>query len=112
MPENKKMTIDNMNKLLENLSDKTNRNAQFKTVIALNLNRKQHLFTGIAKGEITLEKTGNQGFGYDPSFQSGRFNPYFCRTFNGRKSGNEPSGKSNKIAYKFFKFIVYKVIFY
>ena len=60
---------DNMNKLLKSLANTKNRNAQFKTVIALNLNGKQQLFTGIAKGKITLEKTGNQGFGYDPIFQ-------------------------------------------
>lgn len=60
---------DNMNLLLKNLADKETRAAQFKTVIALNLNGEQHLFTGIAKGEITLEKIGNQGFGYDPIFQ-------------------------------------------
>lgn len=60
---------DNMNKVLNSLSGENNRNAQFKTVIALNLKNKQELFTGIAKGEITLEKTGNKGFGYDPIFQ-------------------------------------------
>ena len=60
---------DNMNKLLEALKDESDRSAQFKTVIALNLNGSQHLFTGIAKGNITLEKTGNHGFGYDPVFQ-------------------------------------------
>ena len=60
---------DNMNKLLNALSDKSNRKAQFKTVIALNLNKKQQLFTGVAKGQITLQKTGNQGFGYDPIFK-------------------------------------------
>jgi XTP/dITP diphosphohydrolase len=60
---------DNMNKLLDALSGKTKRKAHFKTVIALNSNNKQHLFTGIAPGEITLEKSGNQGFGYDPIFQ-------------------------------------------
>jgi XTP/dITP diphosphohydrolase len=70
---------DNMNKLLANLEDKTNRSAQFKTVIALNLNGKQHLFTGIAKGEITLEKTGNQGFGYDPIFQPENFKETFAQ---------------------------------
>lgn len=60
---------DNMNKLLSALSDQNNRNAQFKTVIALNIKGKQHLFTGFAKGQITLQKTGNKGFGYDPIFQ-------------------------------------------
>lgn len=60
---------DNMNKVLEGLNDVANRNAHFKTVIALNLNGKQHLFTGIANGTITHNKKGNQGFGYDPIFQ-------------------------------------------
>jgi XTP/dITP diphosphohydrolase len=64
-----KSAEDNMDKLLLNLENSTNRNAQFKTVITLNLKGKQYLFTGIAKGEITLEKNGNQGFGYDPIFR-------------------------------------------
>ena len=59
---------DNMDKLLDALKDKTDRKAQFKTVIALNSKNEQLLFTGIAKGEITKEKLGNQGFGYDPIF--------------------------------------------
>jgi XTP/dITP diphosphohydrolase len=59
---------DNMNKLLEALKDQADRSAQFKTVIALNIKGRQHLFTGIAKGEITFDKTGNHGFGYDPVF--------------------------------------------
>ena len=59
---------DNMDKLLSNLENKTNRKAQFKTVIALNTNKKQHLFTGIVKGNIIKEKIGTQGFGYDPIF--------------------------------------------
>jgi len=45
----------NMRKLLVALDNKTNRNAQFKTVITLNLNGEQYLFTGIAKGKITTE---------------------------------------------------------
>lgn len=59
---------DNMDKLLSNLQNKTNRKAQFKTVIALNINEKQHLFTGIVKGNIIKEKIGTKGFGYDPIF--------------------------------------------
>lgn len=69
---------DNMNKLLEALKDKQNRSAQFKTVITLNLNGKQYLFTGIAKGEITLTKTGTNGFGYDPIFKPENFNETFA----------------------------------
>jgi len=64
-----KSAEDNMTKLLKSLNNEEDRSAQFKTVIALNLNDQQHLFTGIAKGKIILEKKGNHGFGYDPIFQ-------------------------------------------
>ena len=47
----------------------TNRGAQFKTVIALNIGAKQHLFTGIVRGEITDREIGANGFGYDPVFK-------------------------------------------
>ena len=60
---------DNMNKLLLNLKNVSNRSAQFKTVISLNLNKKQKLFTGICKGKITEFKSGDLGFGYDPIFK-------------------------------------------
>ncbi|OXA97972.1 non-canonical purine NTP pyrophosphatase [Flavobacterium oncorhynchi] len=69
---------DNMNKLLDALKNEEDRSAQFKTVIALNLNGAQHLFTGLAKGTITLNKTGNHGFGYDPIFQPTNYNETFA----------------------------------
>lgn len=69
---------DNMNKLLNALKNQENRNAQFKTVIALNLNGKQHLFTGIAKGTITKDKIGTNGFGYDPIFKPENFDETFA----------------------------------
>ncbi|GGD25999.1 non-canonical purine NTP diphosphatase [Flavobacterium orientale] len=69
---------DNMDKLLVNLSDKTNRKAQFKTTICLNIDGKQHLFEGSIKGTITTEKKGNQGFGYDPIFIPHGYNRTFA----------------------------------
>lgn len=60
---------DNMNKLLAELKNKINRKAQFKTVISLQLNNKQHTFTGICSGEIIETKQGEKGFGYDPIFK-------------------------------------------
>ncbi len=60
---------NNMNKLLQNLDNKDNRKAQFRTSICLNLDGKQFLFDGICKGDILSEKKGEQGFGYDPIFQ-------------------------------------------
>lgn len=87
---------DNMNLLLKNLTDKETRAAQFKTVIALNLNGEQHLFTGIAKGEITLEKIGNQGFGYDPIFQPEGFTETFAQLPLELKNEISHRGKATK----------------
>ena len=69
---------DNMNKLLNALKDKSDRSAQFKTVIALNLNGEQQLFTGLVKGEITSTKAGTHGFGYDPIFQPEDYSETFA----------------------------------
>lgn len=60
---------DNMDKLLKKLAGKSNRKARFKTVIALILNGREMFYEGICKGEITLRKHGNKGFGYDPVFR-------------------------------------------
>ena len=64
---------DNMDKLLTALEGKTNRTAQFKTVIALHLNQELQTFTGICEGSITTEKYGDRGFGYDPIFKAEGF---------------------------------------
>jgi len=58
----------NMNKVLHELEDKSDRAAQFKTVIALQYSQKLHCFTGTCKGTITTAKKGTYGFGYDPIF--------------------------------------------
>jgi XTP/dITP diphosphohydrolase len=70
---------DNMDKLLRNLEDKPNRNAQFKTVIALHLNGNYHEFTGICKGEINKSKQGEKGFGYDPVFKPKGYEQTFAQ---------------------------------
>lgn len=59
----------NMNKLLQEMQGQTNRKARFRTVIALIMEGKEYLFEGIINGNITLEKKGDSGFGYDPIFQ-------------------------------------------
>lgn len=70
---------DNMDLLLSNLKDKPNRNAQFRTVIALHLNNTLNTFTGICKGEITTEKHGEKGFGYDPIFKPEDYQDTFAQ---------------------------------
>lgn len=94
---------DNMNKVLKNLSDKNNRKAQFKTVIALNMKGKQHLFTGIAPGEITLEKTGNLGFGYDPIFRPLQYEETFAQLSLDIKNKISHRGKATQQLIKFLK---------
>lgn len=58
----------NMEKLLINLANKTDRRARFRTVISLVIDGKEYLFEGICNGMISSEKKGTQGFGYDPLF--------------------------------------------
>ena len=69
---------DNMNKLLNELENKPNRAAQFKTVMALHYKEQLHTFTGICKGEITNTKKGTYGFGYDPIFKPKGYNKTFA----------------------------------
>jgi len=60
---------DNMQKVLQKLEGENNRKAKFRTVIALIIDGKTLLFEGKCNGEITKEKTGEKGFGYDPIFR-------------------------------------------
>ena len=94
---------DNMNKLLEELLDNPNRNAQFKTVIALNFQGKQYLFTGIASGEITAEKMGTGGFGYDPIFKPTGYENTFAELSMKVKNEISHRGKATKALLDFLK---------
>lgn len=72
----------NMQKLLQRLEGKTDRKAQFRTVICLA--RKADiadytLFEGIVRGSIATEKQGDEGFGYDPIFVPEGYNESFAQ---------------------------------
>jgi len=58
----------NMKKLLSEMKDKENRNAQFRCCIVLIINNQEYLFNGIVRGTITHSPRGSNGFGYDPIF--------------------------------------------
>lgn len=64
----------NMNKVLDKLKNVSNRNARFKTVIALIIDGKTTCFEGIVEGEIAHTKSGSEGFGYDPIFMPKGYN--------------------------------------
>ncbi|MEG1545981.1 MAG: non-canonical purine NTP diphosphatase [Bacteroides sp.] len=68
----------NMLKVLSNLKSKTNRKAQFRTIVSLIISGKEYRFEGIIKGEIIKEKHGNSGFGYDPIFMPDGYNKTFA----------------------------------
>jgi XTP/dITP diphosphohydrolase len=87
---------DNMDKLVLNLKNKTNRSAQFKTVIALNLDGNQTLFTGIIKGKIIDEKIGTNGFGYDPIFVADGYSKTFAELTIEEKSAISHRGLAVK----------------
>lgn len=76
----------NMNKLLQNLTGENNRRAQFRTVIALIIKGEENTFDGIVKGEITEEKRGDSGFGYDPIFVPEGFSKSFAQMTNDEKN--------------------------
>ena len=93
----------NMDKLLSELDGNTNRKANFKTVIALNLNGKQHLFTGLVDGNITLHKEGTGGFGYDPVFMPVGLNVTFAQLSLNEKAQLSHRGRAVKQLIDFIK---------
>ena len=79
----------NMTRLLNELGENNNRHARFRTVIALILKKnicacgctsikQEYLFEGIVEGEITHERSGVEGFGYDPIFRPDGYSQTFA----------------------------------
>lgn len=69
----------NMHKLLEALYEAADRRAQFKTVMTYCDGKIQEQFTGVVKGMIATEKSGTEGFGYDPIFMPEDQNKTFAQ---------------------------------
>ena len=93
----------NIDKVLENLKDKTNKNANFKTVICLNIDGKQLLFTGIVNGKIIENRVGDNGFGYDPVFVADGYSKTFAELSIEEKSTISHRGKAVKKLVEFCK---------
>ncbi|HCI54862.1 MAG TPA: non-canonical purine NTP diphosphatase [Bacteroidales bacterium] len=68
----------NIEKVLELMKDENDREAMFRTVIALIKDNKEFLFEGNIKGTILKERRGNEGFGYDPIFLPDGYNQTFA----------------------------------
>ena len=69
---------DNIEKLLREMKDMTERSARFRTVIALILDGSEYLFEGMVEGEIIMERRGSGGFGYDPVFLASGYDLTFA----------------------------------
>ena len=89
--KNNEANIDKLLKEMEGIEDRT---ARFKTVIALNFNEHEHLFTGICSGTITTSRRGENGFGYDSVFQPTGFNRTFAEMHMHEKSDLSHRGKA------------------
>lgn len=88
---NHRSNEDNMALLLNNLKEKENRKAQFKTIITLIINGRIRQFEGVVMGKITEEKRGSHGFGYDPVFLPDGFQKTF---------GEMSEEEKNKISHR------------
>ena len=85
---------DNMNKVLEEMIDVSNRKACFRTIIALIWEGKEYIFEGKVDGLILSEKHGEEGFGYDPIFQPEGFLESFAQMEIGKKNAISHRGRA------------------
>ena len=97
----------NMARLLHELGENNNRRARFRTVFALILKRdvcpcgctsikEEHLFEGIVNGEITRERSGSEGFGYDPIFRPDGFKETFAEMGEEEKNKISHRGRATQ----------------
>ncbi len=91
----------NMDLLLKNLEGEKNRKASFRTVIALILEGSEYTFDGKVDGEILLQRTGNQGFGYDPIFRPAGHSRSFAQLTLDEKNTISHRGKAVRALTKF-----------
>ena len=92
---------NNTRKVLEELGEIPNRTAQFKTVIALILQGREYFFESVIKGEILKEKTGKDGFGYDPIFRPLGYKESFAEMSIAQKNEISHRGLAVKKLVKF-----------
>lgn len=89
----------NIRKLLRLMNGQANRQARFRTIIALILDGKRFLFEGIVNGYILEMKRGINGFGYDPVFQPDGHNQTFAEmTLEQKNSISHRAIAVNKLA--------------
>lgn len=94
---------DNVDKLLREMEGKVNRNACFKTVIALIIDDKEYLFEGRVDGYIIEQSRGTAGFGYDPVFLPEGFDQTFAEMGDEAKNAISHRGRAMRKLVDFLK---------
>ena len=93
----------NINLLLENLQQQSDRAAQFKTIFALCLGTELYTFEGIVRGEITHERHGAGGFGYDAVFLPEGYKDTFAQMTQEQKNRISHRGRALQKLSAFFE---------
>lgn len=88
---------DNVTKMLAEMHGITNRDARFKTVIALIIDEKEKMFEGIVEGEIIRQRRGTAGFGYDPIFMPKGYTQTFSEMSASLKNEISHRGRAVKL---------------
>lgn len=86
----------NMKLLLENLRGVADRKARFTTVICLATASGELFFEGTVEGEITTERSGESGFGYDPVFRPEGFDRTFAEMTDDEKNAISHRGRATR----------------
>ena len=94
---------DNMQKVLQKLVGRNDRNAKFRTVIALIIDGKKSLFEGECEGEITKERKGEEGFGYDSIFLPKGVDTTFAQMTKKQKGAISHRGRATKKLVEFLQ---------
>lgn len=84
----------NIDLVLDKLKDKSDRSAQFRTVICLITGQEKLFFEGKVEGMIREERVGNEGFGYDPVFEPKGYSCTFAEMDIKEKSKISHRGKA------------------
>ncbi len=87
----------NINRLLTNLEGISDRRARFLTVIALMIDGQEYVFEGIRNGEITTERCGESGFGYDPVFRPEGYSVTFAQMSVDAKNAISHRGRATAL---------------
>jgi len=93
----------NIDKVLLELNNSTDRTAQFRTVICLIWENKEYYFEGICKGVITNHPAGEKGFGYDPIFIPNGSNKSFAAMTMNEKNNYSHRQKAVTLLFTFLK---------